>query len=128
MNKDGKQEQLSFMDDYCKNAYVFLNKDDEQKFTLKKNAVLFKLYKKALTNAFKKVPVAQEVPGFNEFLNWDTSMKTEQTTSTKPEQQTSRSQSPETRRSKSIRPSASKMKKLITSFEVDSKEKQFENF
>ena len=56
------------MDDYCKKAQVFLNKDDELQYNLKKNQGLFRVYKKSLTNAFKHIPIPEEVRGLKEFL------------------------------------------------------------
>jgi len=38
---------------------------------IKKNAAMFTVFKKKLTSAFRNVKVLQEVPGMQEFIDWD---------------------------------------------------------
>lgn len=61
------------MDDYCKEAQVFLNKDEALKHNLLKNSAMYEIYKKTLTNAFRNVKTQLEVPEQVEFMNWNTS-------------------------------------------------------
>lgn len=55
------------MDDYCKQAQVFLNKDDEiaHNITVSKNK--FSLFKQKITSAFRHAKEA-EVPGMTELF------------------------------------------------------------
>mmetsp|Transcript_39371 Transcript_39371/g.51531 ORF Transcript_39371/g.51531 Transcript_39371/m.51531 type:complete len:89 (+) Transcript_39371:50-316(+) len=63
-----REVKLQFMDDFCKQANIFTNKDDALKHQIDHSRKLHKVYEKSLENATKNFPVHPEVHGMDEFL------------------------------------------------------------
>lgn len=51
------------MDDFCKQANIFTNKDDALKYKVEHSKNLHKIYEKSLENATKAFPYHAEVHG-----------------------------------------------------------------
>ena len=54
---------MQFMDDFCKQANIFTNKDDALKYKVEHSKNLHRIYEKSLENATKAFPYHAEVHG-----------------------------------------------------------------
>ena len=63
-----REVKLQFMDDFCKQANIFTNKEASLKHQIDHSRNLHKVYEKSLENATKNYPVMPEVFGMNDFL------------------------------------------------------------
>ena len=60
--------KLQFMDDFCKQANIFTNREASMKHQIDHSRKLYKLYENSLHNATKNFPVMPDVFGMNDFL------------------------------------------------------------
>ena len=56
------------MDDFCKGANIFTNKEAELKHQIDHSRQLYKVYEKSLANATRNFPEMAEVYGMQDFL------------------------------------------------------------
>ena len=59
------------MDDFCKQANIFTNKDDALKYQVEHSKKLHKVYERSLENATKAFPKVESVKDYNVFLEKD---------------------------------------------------------
>ena len=63
-----REVKLLFMDDFCKQAKIFTNRDDSLKHQIDHSRKLHKVYEKSLENATKNFRAHPEVHGMDDFL------------------------------------------------------------